>query len=159
MVKHYIKLGLWIFILSVLYASGASSLFGFCAKLPIVFSLIYGLFARTFKEKLTVSCVCGVFVSALGGDSFVIAVLCTVYGTLLISLMFSEKLLKYRYFSIVMITLIVFLYEIILGTLATGFEFSVIKGSIISTALNLCFSLVLYPLIRNSFKTKERYIF
>ena len=159
MVKHYIKLGLWIFILSVLYAAGASEFFGFCAKLPIIFSLVYGMFARTFKEKLTVSCICGVFVSALGGDSFVPAVLCVVYGTLIVSAMFSGKFLKYRYLSVVPVSLIIFLYEIILGTLALGVEFSVIKGSIISTVVSLCFAVVLYPLIKNSFKLKERYIF
>lgn len=159
MMKHYIKLGLWIFILSVLYAAGVTEFFGFCVKLPLIFTFVYGLCAKSFREKLTVSCICGVMLSALGGDLFVLSVLCAVYGTLIISAVFSGRLLKYSKFCSLLICIIIFVYEMILGGLSLGFELSALKGSIIAALMNLFFTVILYPIIRRSFIVKERYIF
>lgn len=158
--KNYIKIGLWIFILSVLYASGAVSIFGFTAKLPVMFAFLYGLYAKSIREKIVVSFICGVIFSALGGEPFVPAVLCTVYSALLISAVFSGDFSKYSYLTPVLSGIILFAYEFIVE-LSPAWEFYLenIKQSLENGAVNLCFAVVLYPIIKHCFEEKERYIF
>lgn len=156
--KNYIKIGLWIFILSVLYASGAVSVFGFTAKLPVLFAFLYVLYAKSIREKIVVSVICGVIFSAIGGTPFVPAVLCTVYSALLISAIFSSKFSKYVCLAPVLSGIILFLYEL---EMPTTWEMlaEAIKQGLASGIVNLCFAAVLYPIIKYCFEEKERYIF
>ncbi len=143
---HYIKLGLWIFILSVLYADGIFEFFGFYPELLLLFSVLYSVWAKSFKERVTVSVVSGIFMAALGGGGFLFSLLLVLYATLIFSWLFSEKK------RVILMILVVF----IMTVLYNGIFF---KTAVFNALANSIFAFVLYPLIKRSFEEKERYIF
>ena len=149
---HYIKLGLWIFILSVLYAQGVFGIFGVYPELLFLFSLIYSLWGKTFRERITVVIVSGIIMGAFSRYGFLFSVLLVLYSSLIFRGIFSGKLRKYMILAVFLVTV---LYEGIAGFIFEGFLYIPFKEGLI----NCIFALLLYPLIKFSFEEKERYIF
>lgn len=152
---HYIKLGLWIFILSVLYAGGIFRFLGFYPEFLLLFSLIYSLWSKTFGERITVAVISGVFMGALSGYGFLFCVLLVLYSTLIFFRLFSGRLKRYKSLMILAVFIITVLYQGILGVFYEGLFYIPISGAVI----NCVFTLILQPLIKRSFEEKERYIF
>ena len=156
---HYIKLGLWIFILTLLYAMGIFNVFGFYPELLFLFSCAYSPIAATFKERIGVLLVCGVLMSAFGGYGFVFSMLLVTYVSFLFGHIFKGKLLKYNIFMIIAVMVITFVYDGVFGLLKNGFSADILYPIFCASIVNGVFAGILNPLIKRTFKEKERYIF
>ncbi len=156
---HYIKLSLWIFILTLLYAMGIFDIFGFYPELLLLFSCIYSPIAKSFKERVWVMLVCGVLMSSFGGGGFVVSMLFVSYTSLLFGLIFRGKLLKHNIWMILAVMIITLVYDGFFGLLRNGFHANILYSVFFAAAVNGVFAGVLNPLIKRTFKEKERYIF
>ena len=156
---HYIKIGLWIFILSLFYATGVLDIFGTNPALLMIFALTYSSMAKTFAERITVALICGIFMSALGNANFALSVLFVLYFSLLAGVVFKAERIKYSYFVVLIIFFANLCFEGFSGLLTHGLSVEVLFETIFCSVVNFGFSLILYPMIRYTFRKKERYIF
>ena len=156
---HYIKLGLWIFVLSVLYAGGIFEILGFYPEFLLLFSMLYSLWSKTLKERISVTVISGIFMGALSGYGFLFSVLLVLYSSLIFFGLFSAKFRKYKGFMILTVFIITVLYEGIFGLFFEGLSYELLYIACFEAVINCIFVLPLYPLIKWSFEEKERYIF
>lgn len=153
---HYIKLGLWIFILSVIYSLGIFNQCGFYPEFLFLFSVLYSEFSKSFREKVTVSLVSGVCMGAFSGYGFPFSVLLILYTTIIFSLFLGKKLWKFKFILIFFVTAF---YEYMFGVLFFTPSYKLLYTLILEGLANAVFAFILYPLIKRSFEEKEHYIF
>ena len=155
---HYIKVSLWIFLLSLIYATGMFNIFGFYPELLFLFSCIYSPFAKSFTERVIISLVCGILMSGLGGFGFVFSMLLVVYTSLFAGFVFRGKL--FNFFVVLPVILgMTFIYDFLFGVIVKGFSNEVLYSVFFAVLVNGVFCSVLYPMIKKTFSEKERYIF
>lgn len=156
---YYIKIGLWIFILSIFYATGALDIFSTNPSFLLIFALTFSIMAKKFSDRITVALICGVLVSAFANSNFVLTVLLSVYGAIFVGSVFSDELAKYGYCVVIIIFFINMISEMLLGFAAEGLKIEVFFESLFYAVVNFGFSLIMYPMIKRTFCKKERYIF
>lgn len=156
---HYIKLGLWIFVLSVLYASGIFEISVFYPELLFLFSVLYSIWAKSFKERITVTVISGIFMGALSGYGFLFSLLLVLYSSFIFFGIFSGRLKKYKPLMILTVFIMTALYEIIFGLFFENTSYELLYTSCFQAITNCVFVIILYPLIKRTFEKKERYIF
>lgn len=142
---NYIKTVVWIFTLSVLYAT---RFFVVQPEFLFVFALLYCVIRDSFKEKTLVLLLSGLISNALGGKHFVFCILSFVYLGFLIDWIFSKRLSKYKYICPVF----VFLLSII-------FELGENNQIFISSAINGFTAFLMYPLLKRTYLKREKCIF
>ena len=157
--NKYIKLGIWIFVLALLYAMGLFNIGGIYPELIFIFSLTYSVITKSFKERLFVSIICGIIMSALGGRGFIFSVLLIVYASLFIGAMYEKKPKYARIILLLSILLITMIYEGVYGLIIRASYDKIANIMIFASLSNLLFTAFLYPLIKKTFEEKERYIF
>ncbi|MBP3360990.1 MAG: hypothetical protein J6N52_09070 [Clostridia bacterium] len=157
----YIKAAVWIFVLSLVYASGILRIFNISAELLMIFCGIFAFLSESFRASAVVSIICAVLMSGLGGRGFAFCVLSCVYFALLCLWVRPTRkpMLKFT----VVGGGYAFIFEAAFYLLFCRSEMdpaaalrSVICPSFVYNTL-LC--MILYPAVRKSFEEKERYIF
>ena len=156
---HYIKLSLWIFVLSVLYAMGIFNICGFYPELIFLFSCLYSPLAKTFKERIIVSLICGVLMSSFGGYGFVFSMLLTVYASLLFGLVFKGERIKYKSLIVCAVLFMTAVYDGMFGVVMNGLSWQTFRTVCFDALINGAFGFIMYVLIKKTFEEKERYIF
>ncbi len=157
----YIKTFLWIFFLSVIYASGILRFGGISAELLFIFSGAFAFNFKNVKSAVPVSVVSAAIMSALGGRSFAFCMIFVVCFSLFCIYIKSGRkpILKFGAFSV----LCSCIFEGAFYTLFCMADMSVKDAFLrviipcgIYTAIA---SPVILALIKKSFAAKERFIF
>lgn len=156
---YYIKIILWIFILSVFYATGIFDFFSTAPSFLLIFALIFSVVAKKIVDKIAVALICGTFVSAFGNVDFVITLLVVLYSTLIIGSVFNDEMSKYTFFVVFFVFFASLCLESLLGFSVNGVTVEVFLESLLCSVVNFGFAVILYPLIKKTFCKKERYIF
>lgn len=156
---YYIKIVLWIFILSVFYATGTFDFFSTAPSFLLIFALIFSVVAKKLADKITVALICGAFISAFGNVDFVITLLVVFYATLIIGNVFNDDMSKYAYFVVFFVFFVSMCLETLIGFSIEGITVEVFLEALFCSVVNFAYAVILYPLIKKTFCKKERYIF
>ncbi len=154
----YIKNFLWVFLISILYASGAFSIGGIYPELLFIFCVCYSVVCEDFSKRISMSVVCGIIMSALGGRGLVFSMLVCTYSAIGIGFLTSKfpKSVRVLAFAVFIITVI---YEGIFYLFIPGFVQEPIKIILMAALYNFIIACIMKPLVKLSYGKKERYIF
>lgn len=156
---YYIKIALWIFILSIFYATGTFDFFSTAPSFLLIFALIFSVMAKKKKERIAVALICGTFISALANSNFIVTVLVLLYSSIAVGAVFEGELSKYSYFVVFFVFLINMCMETLLGFISEGISFEVFFEALFCSVVNFLFAVIIYPIVKKTFCKKERYIF
>lgn len=157
----YIKPALWIFFLSLIYASGLFVFKGLSAEVLLIFSGAYAFSFRKLKSSIIVAIVCAILMSGLGGRGFAYSVLSCVY--------FSAwcMIVPYRKIEWLSFAVNLFLIMIVFEGLFYFFfctEFMIAKEAfkmiIFPASLyNTVIGVIIYFALKKTYTKKERFLF
>ena len=157
----YIKTLLWIFALSVIYASGILRIGGISAELLFIFSGAYAYNFGNVKSSVCVSTVCALIMSALGGRSFAFCCIsCTYFAFLCIWIKKGKRqVLCFGILSALCVMVFESLFYLLFCLRDMGAQSALMKVILPCGAYTLAAAPIIFALLRKSFKAKERFIF
>lgn len=158
----YIKAALWIFALALVYASGILRFFNISAELLMIFCGVFAFLSeKNLRASVTVSVICAVLMSGLGGRGFAFCILSCVYFALLCLWVKPTRKPALKFTAVGGIYALFFEAAFYLLFCRGEMDIeSALKSVIIpSFVYNTLLCMVLFPAVRKSFREKERYIF
>ena len=157
----YIKTGVWILVLSLLYAGGLLVFNGLSAELLYVFSGLYAYKFRDIRSSVAVALVCGILMSGLGGRGFAFSLLSCVYFS---AFCLVIPKIKYEYVVIILCVLLgMVIFEGLFYMLfcmdylpaLPALLTIVLPASLYNTVIGIC----IFGLMKKIYSVKEKFIF
>lgn len=157
----YIKILLWLFLTTVVYASGVMSICSVSPELLLILTGVFAFYFESIKTSVPFTFVCAVFMAALGGRNFAFCMLACMYFSFVCLYIKKGRHKKVRF------CLLTFLYSLIyesafyvvfcINEMAVNEAF--LRVIIPAAVYSVPIALVIYWLFEKSFRIKERFIF